>query len=359
MALEIKPLSTLNEMNSPTVTNRDQAIGILILNQNGEGWLPVIYDSIRSQRQPHVRVYLVDNASTDSSVELTLEKYPDVIVIRMPQNLGYCMAYNLAMPYAFADGCAWVIWANNDIRLEPSCLKEMARVPTTDPRIGVVGPGFLAWNSDDPNYYMVGNHPYAIDPTGVMPSKAIDVDWVEGSFLMVSRRCAEAVGPLDPYLFFYWEETDFCRRARYLGWRVVLAPSALARHYAGGWSQGSPQNTSTKNWLQTRNYYIYHLANPFQSFPRNMLEAVHLFGVKVKQHLNNHSTASILFETRVLLFILKNLRTAYLKWQRDRAGGKPPMTNPNLQSLSPEILRGLSHVAERDRFPLGCMSANR
>jgi len=45
---------------------------------------------------------------------------------------------------------------------------------------------------------------------------------LSGAFLMVSRKCVEAVGPLDPYLFFYWEETDFCRRARHLGWRVVL-----------------------------------------------------------------------------------------------------------------------------------------
>jgi GT2 family glycosyltransferase len=164
---------------------------------------------------------------------------------------------------------------------------------------------------------------------------------------MVSRRCAEAVGPLDPYLFLYWEETDFCRRARYRGWRVVLAPSALARHYAGGWSQGNRQNTSKKNWLQTRNYYIYHLANPFQSFSRNMLETAHLFGVKIKEHLNNRSTALMFFETCVLLFILRNLRTVFLKWQRDRAGGQPPMTTPDLQSLRPEILRSYSHFEER------------
>jgi GT2 family glycosyltransferase len=186
----------------------------------------------------------------------------------------------------------------------------------------------------------------------------IDVGWVEGSFLMVRRECVEAVGPLDPYLFFYCEETDFCRRARYLGWRVILAPRSLARHYAGGWSQGSPQNTSMKNWLQTRNYYIYHLANPFQSFPRNMLETVHLFGVKAKQHLNNHSIGSILFETRVLLFILRNLRTVFLKWQRDRVGGKPPMTTPELQSLKPEIIRSHSHFEERHEISPGRMRMN-
>jgi len=175
---------------------------------------------------------------------------------------------------------------------------------------------------------------------------------------MVSRRCVQEAGPLDPYLFFYWEETDFCRRARLQGWRVVLAPRSLARHYAGGWSQGSRQNTLKKNWLQTRNCYINYLANPFQSFSRNMLETAHLFAVKVKEHLNNHSIASIFFEIRVLLFILRNLRTVFLKWQRDRTGGKPPTTTPDLESLKPEILRSSIHFEERHDLSFGSFRGN-
>jgi GT2 family glycosyltransferase len=344
-------------MNSPIVTNQHKVVGILILNQNGQGWLPVIYNSIRAQGYPRVRVYLVDNASKDRSVELTLQKYPEVTVIHLPQNLGYCMAYNLAMPYAFADGCDWVVWANNDIRLVPGCLNELVRVVESAPKIGVVGPAFLEWDKDEPNYYILGNHPNAVPAMKGLGSQPMDVDWVEGSFLMVNRNCVEAVGPLDPYLFFYWEETDFCRRARYRGWRVVLAPSALARHYAGGWSQGNYQNTLKRNWLQTRNYYIYHLANPFQGFSRNMLDTAHLFGVRTKEHLNNHSRASMLFETRALLSILRNLRTVFLKWRRDRAGGKPPLTTPDLESLKPGIFRSYSRYDGRDRFSLNTMRA--
>jgi GT2 family glycosyltransferase len=261
------------------------------------------------------------------------------------------------MPYAFEDGCDWVIWANNDIKLEPRCLNELIRVAAADPRIGVVGPAFLEWEKDEPNDYMLGNHPNAVPVMRRLGSEPMDVDWVEGSFLMARRQCVEAVGPLDPYLFFYWEETDFCRRARLQGWRVVLAPRALARHFAGGWSQGSHENTLKRNWLQTRNYYIYHLANPFQGFSRNMLETAHLFGVKVKEHLNNHSIASISFETRVLLFVLRNLRTVFLKWQRDRRGGKPPLTTPDLESLKPEIFTSYNRYDGRDIFSLNTMRA--
>jgi len=346
-------------MNKTIKTTQHHVVGILILNQNGKRWLPILYDSISPQGYPHIRVYLVDNASTDGSIELTRESYPEVTVISMPKNMGYCMAYNLAMPYAFADGCDWVVWANNDTRLEPGCLNELVRVAVADPRIGVVGPAFLAWENDEPNYYIEGNYPFIIPAIKTGSPDPFYVDWVEGSFLMVSRRCVEAVGPLDPYYFMYSEETDFCRRARYQGWKVLLVPNALARHYAGGSSEGSYGIRRAMNWFQSRNYYIYHLVNPFQGFSRNMLETGHLFGVKVKEYLTNHSPASIFFETRVLLFILGNLRMVFLKWQRDRAGGQPPMTTPDLQSLRPQIIRNHSHFEERDSPPLGRLSANR
>lgn len=270
----------------------------------------------------------------------------------MPKNLGYCMAYNLAMSQTFADSCDWVIWANNDVRIKPNCLSELTRTAQSDCKIGVLGPAFLGWTDNEPNYYMVGNHPYALDAMKSKSGEPIDVEWVEGSFLMVSRRCIESVGPLDPYLFFYCEESDFCRRARYQGWRVVLVPSAFARHYAGGWSEKRQQNKETANWLQTRNYYIYHLANPFKSFFRNILQTVHVLGVKVKEHFQNKSMRSLFFETRVFFMIIRDLRRIYNKWRRDKAGLQPLPVTPDLQSLRPEILRSDRNYEGRWDLPL-------
>ena len=314
-------------------------IGILIINHNGKGWLPPLYDSLRDNEYPRSRVYLVDNCSEDGSVEATLEHYPEVSVIRMPENLGYCMAYNLAMPQAFADGCEWVIWANNDILLEADCLNEMARVAQRDSRIGVLGPAFLAWEKDEPNYYMLGNHPGAISAMMSRSREPMDVDWVEGSFLMVKRCCFESVGPLDPYLYFYCEETDFCRRARYKGWRVVLVRSAHARHYAGGWSGGNQQNKLTSNWLQARNFYIYHFANPFQSFWANLADASHLFFVYLKAYIPKE-LPSAWFHISLFAQLLGEIRWIYMKWSRDRRGGDPPAVAAGFESIRIQVIHG-------------------
>lgn len=316
-------------------------IGVLILNRNGKDWLPGLYESLRKEGYANGRVYLVDNASDDGSVEMTLQRYPEVIVIRMPQNLGYCMAYNLAMPYAFGDGCEWVIWANNDIRVEPGCLAEMVHAAQFDPGIGVLGPGFLAWEKDEPNYYMVGNHPYAIPAMQSKSRKPIDVDWVEGSFLMVSRRCVEAVGPLDPYFYSYWEEADFCQRARFQDWRVALMPSALARHFGGGSSIGDPINTATTNQLGVRNHYIYKLANPFRGFSRNFLNAFYLFLVHLHFHFPKQ-LSMIQWHTRIFLGVLQDIRTIHYKRLRDLKGEHPPRVAGPFWALSAEVIQAPS-----------------
>lgn len=311
-------------------------LGILILNRNGKNWLVSIYESLRRDDYKKRRIYLVDNASEDGSVELTYDGYPEVTILRMPENLGYCMAYNLAMPYVFADGCEWVIWANNDIRIELNCLSELARVTQSESKIGVMGPAFLAWEKDEPNYYMLGNHPDVIDAMKSKSPEPIDVEWVEGSFLMVSRRCLEVVGPLDPYLNFYWEEADFCRRARYQGWRVVLAPKALARHFGSG-SVNQGNDSHIKN-LRERNYYIYKLANPFQSFSKNVFDAIHLFLVNVKRYFPAQM-ALVRGHIRTFWEVIRDIRVIHQKWACDRKGIHPPTTTEAFKSTQVELIR--------------------
>ncbi len=296
-------------------------IGFMILNYNGARWLPPLYAAIRQQAIDTLHVYLIDNASDDESVTLTQVNYPEVTVLRMPKNLGYCMAYNAAMPHAFADGCDWVIWANNDILLEPDCIAELIRAASAAEVVGILGPAFLAWDNDEPNYYMQGAHPQAIDAMRVRQRAPIEVDWVEGSLLMVRRSCVEDVGPLDPYFFFYWEETDFCRRARYRGWKVALVPSAIARHYAGGSTKVHRNDRFQR--LKTRNHYIFTLTNPFRDWHRNCVDALHLFLVRLKAGLLL-GELPVWGEFQVFAGILLEWRPIRRKWLRDRTGGKPP-----------------------------------
>jgi GT2 family glycosyltransferase len=171
---------------------------------------------------------------------------------------------------------------------------------------------------------MVGKHPNAIPAMQSGSHVPMDVDWVEGSFLMVSRRCIEDVGPLDPILFFSWEETDFCRRARLHGWRVILVPRALARHYNGGSHATDLSRKTAWNRRAARNYYIYTLTNPEQSFFKNILDACHLFLVLSKAGLSA-KPSSVFGELGIFAKVFSMTPAIYSKWHRDRAGGRPPL----------------------------------
>jgi len=309
----------------------------MVLNYNGARWLPPLFEAIAKQANESLRVYLVDNGSDDESVELTRRDHPGVVILRMPGNLGYSMAYNAAMSHAFADGCDWVIWANNDIQLEQGCIAEMTRVASESAVGGVFGPAFLEWNTDEPNYYMRGAHPQAIEAMQARRRTPVDVDWVEGSLLMVSRTCVEDVGPLDPCYFFYWEEYDFCRRARYRGWKVALVPSAIARHYAGGSTQGHRDDRFQR--LKTRNYYICTLTNPYKSWSRNCIDAVHLLLVRLKAGAIRKESP-VLTELAVFVNAIADWPTIRRKWRRDQSGGQPPRFQGVETPVNVEVIGG-------------------
>lgn len=299
-------------------------IGVLILNRDGAKWLPEVYEALVHQDAEDVRVYLVDNASSDRSVSLTLEGFPAVKIVQFSRNLGYSMAYNIATPIAFQDGCETVVWANNDIKLAPECLRIMEDALMRDEKRGIVGPAFLEWSGNEPNRFIREANPGVVGAVLEGHAEPLPVQWVEGSFLMIRRRCFEEVGPLDPDLFFYWEEADYCRRARYHGWHVVLAPTAIARHYGGG-SADNPSHRDRFLRLKTRNEYIYRGTDPTRSWLKNLLSIAHLAAVKLKAGVLGRDT-TFSFEMASLLDTSSQLATMYRKWRRDR-NHKPPQSS--------------------------------
>lgn len=299
--------------------------GILILNMNGARWLPGLLDGLRTDGYQNKRVYLVDNGSTDGSQLLAREQYSEVTILQMPRNMGYCMSYNVAVEAAFADGCEWVIWQNNDTLVLPGWLDSMAAAAAADSRIGVMGPVFRDWSSDGPNYFMQKRHPEIVSFMEDGGHAPVDVDWVEGSVCAVKRECLENVGPLEPSLFIYWEETDFCRRARFRGWRVVLVPGSVARHYGGGDTASGAIPAVNFNALKTRNYYVYTLCDPERSLLANLFNTARLYLVHMKAALGSRRPAAGMWQnTKVFCWFLQGIPGWIAKHRRDRRGGSPP-----------------------------------
>ncbi len=312
--------------------------GVLILNMNGLKWLRNLLPCLEEDRCLNKKVYIIDNGSTDGSVEWVRENHPNVVVLAMPENLGYCMAYNLASRIAFNDGCDWVIWQNNDTLVEPGWLDRFADVATQDPKIGVMGPVFLDWSNDGPNFFMRNRHPDVVPFMLDSDRAPVDCDWVEGSSCAVRKKCFEDVGPLEPDLFIYWEEADFCRRARFRGWRVAIVPGAVARHYGGGDTASGNGSVIPFNALKMHNSYVYKLCDPEREFSRNVLSAFRLWISVCRGALRSQTPLHQLRdEAEVFGRVLRRLRRWRAKWCQDRAGRHPP-TVQNGKSITVEMI---------------------
>ena len=193
--------------------------------------------------------FVVDNSSSDDTREVVAARGDCDLVVA--ENLGYAAGINRGV--AHAPGGVPVLVLNPDLMLAPGAVRRLVDA-LQRPRAGiivprVVGPdgALLPSMRREPSLLRaVGlsklHHPafseYVDDPVDY--DRAHECDWALGAALLLSRPCLDAVGQWDESFFLYSEETDFCLRARDLGWRTWYEPSAEVMHI-GGQSGTSPR----------------------------------------------------------------------------------------------------------------------
>jgi GT2 family glycosyltransferase len=183
-------------------------------------------------------IIVLDNASTDGSKAAISTAFSDVRVIELSENRGYAGNNNVGISAAMAQGADWVFILNEDTTLAPDCVARLVAAGERDPRVGVVGP--LVLHHDEPgviqsaggridrfwNAWHTGQNELA---TAAAPSPH-QVDWISGCAILVRRAVIEQVGMLDERFFYYWEETEWCLRARRAGWTILNVSEARLWH---------------------------------------------------------------------------------------------------------------------------------
>lgn len=218
------------------------AISVIVVNYNRRDLLLECLRSIRPDR-PFERI-VIDNGSSDGSAEAVAREFPDVRLLRQDRNLGFARAVNLGLRESRG---RTVVLLNNDAVVGESALETLDDFLQAHPDVGIAGAqlehgdGRLQ-NSFD-NFPTLG----LVMAKGLLrrmnpdayPSKLVEIDGprevesVIGAALAARRELVERVGPLDEDYFWSLEETDWCRRARTAGFRVMLVPAARVRHHSG------------------------------------------------------------------------------------------------------------------------------
>ncbi len=218
-------------------------MAIVILNWNGKEDVLRCLATLPRIRYPNWSATVVDNASTDGSVEAIRLHFPEQRVLVMEKNLGFCGGNNRGIRDALERGADYVLLLNNDTELHPDLLDELVRVAESDPRIGAVGSKNILLEDHRIVWGAYGEIRYHRDlvelvgsrqPDGPEFTCVKDVDWVIGNGVMMKRAAIERVGGFDESFFGYHEDVDWCERARKAGFRIVYNGHAIIYHQGFG-----------------------------------------------------------------------------------------------------------------------------
>jgi GT2 family glycosyltransferase len=210
-------------------------VSVVIPNWNGAEHLPTCLDSLRQQTLGDVEVIVVDNGSTDGSVQLLEGRYPEVGVLALGKNLGFAGACNVGMRAARG---GFIVLLNNDTEVDAAWLEEVVGAFERHPGAGMVASKMLLFDRRDV-FHTAGDF-YRVD--GVPGNRGVwerdEGQYDEEVFVFGAcggsaayrRAMLEQVGMLDEDFFYSCEDVDLAWRAQLVGWRCIYAPRAVVYH---------------------------------------------------------------------------------------------------------------------------------
>jgi N-acetylglucosaminyl-diphospho-decaprenol L-rhamnosyltransferase len=211
-----------------------------VVNTNGRDYLLACLAAIERVHPPGVEheLLVLDNASGDGSAEAVRERHPEARLFALERRTGKADNDSLLLREARGRYC---LLLNEDSELREGAVSALLEALEADPGAAVAGAQLLtsdgeptpcAWRLPDIPWALAAavfmHERVAVESTG---SGVREVGWVQSSAALVRREAAEQVGWLDGDFFVYSDETDFCKRLRDAGWRILFVPGARAVHH--------------------------------------------------------------------------------------------------------------------------------
>lgn len=243
---------------------------IVILNYNGQKIFPECLESLRRLKADYHTI-VVDNASTDRSAEVVETKFSEVTLVKNATNLGFAEGNNVGIRLALQKGFEAVMLLNNDTKVDPGLVGQLlaANTPLASPKIYFY-PGFefhharykdtdrgkVIWYAggsiDWDNVW--GVHRGVDEVDRGQYDQADELEFATGCCLLIRREAFDQIGLFDPRYFLYYEDLDFCVRARRAGLTIRYTPSAILWHKN---AQSSASGGSLHQYYFTRNRLLF------------------------------------------------------------------------------------------------------
>jgi len=233
-------------------------ISVIVINWNRKKWLKECFNSLNAQIFKDFEAILTDNASTDGSIEYTREDFPWIRIIHHDRNLGFTGANNKAAFFARGE---YLLFLNNDTKLDNACLLELWKAVKADSKVGICSCRIFSYDGKEELSNGLGMDIFGYQ---VLSNK---IFYAEGAALFIRKSIFDSLGGFDDSLVAFVEDVDLCWRAQLLGYKVKPIKDAIVYHECGGTITGSKKKgrqhtTSTlRRFLTERNILRTQLKN--------------------------------------------------------------------------------------------------
>ena len=232
-------------------------IYVVMLNWNLPDETAECIQSVMNSLSPDTHIVLVDNGSQDNSVELIKQHFGTSIeLIENKTNLGFAGGVNAGLRHALENGARSILILNNDTTIDASMINYLIETAENHPKAGLVGP--VIYHSDQTQrIWRVGDVDVPVLP---LPMRLADrrvtsadntefrLGYITACGMLIRREVLEMIGFFDERYFMYYEDADFCQRAKNAGFEIWCSPQAKMWHKV---SLSSHKQEAARRYLQT------------------------------------------------------------------------------------------------------------
>jgi len=208
----------------------------IIVTYNGSKWIEKCLTSLNNS-SISLEIIIIDNFSTDNTIDIIEKNFSNVILIKSEKNLGFAKANNIGIKYALEHGVDYVFLLNQDAWVENDTIEKLLNSFKQIPAAGIVSPIHLNGNKmglDCGFVNYIANYNTANFISDLYCNCLVDcyeTKFVNAAAWLISRKCIEKVGGFDTSVFFhYGEDDDYCNRVIYHGFKIIINTKTTICH---------------------------------------------------------------------------------------------------------------------------------
>ena len=227
-------------------------------------WIDQCLNSIVNQSE----VVVVDNNSSDNTLNHIKQYFPSVKILAQTENLGFGKANNIGIGYALNNGAEAIFLLNQDAHVEKECIIKLVKAHKENPEFGIISPIHLNGDGSEVDYsFLIFTSPYKANSlisdliVKNFSKNIYEISFINAAAWFIPKDIFYKVGGFDPLFFFYGEDDNYCQRVLYHSYKIGIIPNATIYHDSKNHSFKENTKGSKEYYKQFKNNILVKYAN--------------------------------------------------------------------------------------------------